>query len=139
MRDYRGADHRDAAGERGWRRKGRAGQAPHHSLARSSQFGWGRTLQGALDANSIQQQKSAIASYASSRGYQVVSTYADEGMSGLLIDQRSGLKTMLADVLSGTPGDVMASFCPSFRGTDASYSWRSFGGSRQGAPQRGFQ
>jgi len=47
----------------------------------------------------IQQQKSAIASYASSRGYQVVSTYADEGMSGLLIDQRSGLKTMLADVL----------------------------------------
>ncbi|WP_155802409.1 recombinase family protein [Brevundimonas naejangsanensis] len=99
----------------------------------------GRTLQGALDANSIQQQKSAIASYASSRGYQVVSTSADEGMRGLLIDQRSSLKTMLADVLSGTPGDVIASFCPSFRGTDSSYSWRSFGGSRQGAPQRGFQ
>ena len=54
--------------------------------------------------NSILQQKAAIATYASSRGYQVVRTYADEGVSGLLIDQRSGLKTMLADVLSGAPG-----------------------------------
>lgn len=54
--------------------------------------------------NSILQQKAAIAAYASSRGYQVVRTYADEGVSGLLIDQRTGLKAMLADVLNGAPG-----------------------------------
>lgn len=53
---------------------------------------------------SILQQKAAIASYAAARGYNIVRTYADEGVSGLLIDQRSGLKMLLADVLSGKPG-----------------------------------
>ena len=54
--------------------------------------------------SSILQQKAAIARYADSRGYEVVRTYADEGVSGLLIDQRTGLKAMLADVLNGAPG-----------------------------------
>lgn len=54
--------------------------------------------------SSVLQQKAAIAAYANSRGYDVVRTYADEGVSGLLIDQRSGLKAMLADVLNGNAG-----------------------------------
>ncbi|MEW6253550.1 MAG: recombinase family protein, partial [Planctomycetota bacterium] len=53
---------------------------------------------------SVLQQKAAIASYAAARGYDIVRTYADEGISGLLIDQRSGLKMLLADVLSGKAG-----------------------------------
>lgn len=54
--------------------------------------------------SSVAHQKSAIAAYAASRGYNIVQTYADEGVSGLLIDQRAGLKRLLADVLSGGPG-----------------------------------
>ncbi|WP_395944399.1 recombinase family protein [Brevundimonas sp.] len=54
--------------------------------------------------SSILQQKAAIATYAALNGYEIVRTYADEGVSGLLIDQRTGLKAMLADVISGSPG-----------------------------------
>lgn len=54
--------------------------------------------------SSITQQKLAIAAYAVARGYEVVRTYADEGVSGLLIDERTGLRTLLADVLAGAPG-----------------------------------
>jgi len=49
---------------------------------------------------SIAFQKVAIRLYAEARGYAIVRTYADEGLSGLSIDRREGLKTLLADVLS---------------------------------------
>lgn len=54
--------------------------------------------------SSITQQKLAIAAYAAARGYEIVQTYADEGVSGLLIDERVGLRSLLADVLAGAPG-----------------------------------
>ena len=54
--------------------------------------------------SSISQQKLAIAAYAAARDYEVVRTYADEGISGLLIDERMGLRSLLADVLAGTSG-----------------------------------
>lgn len=50
---------------------------------------------------SIGLQTAANAAYASRRGYQIVSTYADPGLSGLTIDRRPGLQRLLADVVGG--------------------------------------
>jgi DNA invertase Pin-like site-specific DNA recombinase len=50
---------------------------------------------------SIDHQKVHIAAYALLRGYSVVRTYADEGISGLSLRNREGLKMLLADVVSG--------------------------------------
>src|SRR5437773_2505940 len=47
---------------------------------------------------SIQNQVDAIASFATSRGYQIVRTYADAGRSGLRLEGRSALKQLLSDV-----------------------------------------
>ena len=49
---------------------------------------------------SIETQTTAIAEYAAARGYEIVSTYADEGKSGLSLKGRSGLKQLLADALN---------------------------------------
>lgn len=48
-------------------------------------------------------QKAAIASFAASRGYDVVATYFDDGKSGLTLAGRPALKQLLRDVLSGKP------------------------------------
>lgn len=50
---------------------------------------------------SIVLQTASIAAYAADRGYEVVRTYADEGLSGLTAHGRPGLQTMLRDVLGG--------------------------------------
>lgn len=50
---------------------------------------------------SIPQQEAAIGAFASVRGYEIVQTYADVGISGLRIERREGLKALLADVISG--------------------------------------
>src|SRR5437588_11857591 len=50
---------------------------------------------------SIDHQKAHIAAYALLRGYRVVRTYADQGVSGLSLHNREGLKTLLADEVSG--------------------------------------
>jgi DNA invertase Pin-like site-specific DNA recombinase len=50
---------------------------------------------------SIECQKVANAAYAAARGYEIVRTYSDEGVSGLGIAKRTGLKSLLADVLEG--------------------------------------
>jgi DNA invertase Pin-like site-specific DNA recombinase len=50
---------------------------------------------------STDNQVAAILTYASRRGFQIVQTYADEGKSGLRLDGRDALKTLLADVESG--------------------------------------
>ncbi|MEH2484108.1 recombinase family protein [Bradyrhizobium sp. AZCC 2230] len=47
---------------------------------------------------SIDNQIQVIASYAESRNLTVVQTYSDEGLSGLAIGWRDGLKTLIADV-----------------------------------------
>jgi DNA invertase Pin-like site-specific DNA recombinase len=47
-------------------------------------------------------QRHAIARYASERGYEVVQTYIDAGKSGLTLKGREGLKKLLSDVVSGT-------------------------------------
>lgn len=50
---------------------------------------------------SITLQAAAIAAYAAKRGYEVVRTYADEGVSGLTAEKRPGLQSMMRDVLTG--------------------------------------
>lgn len=50
---------------------------------------------------SIPFQRAEIARRAAERGYDIVPTYADEGVSGLTLERREGLKRMLADVISG--------------------------------------
>ena len=50
---------------------------------------------------STDNQSEAIRNYADKRGYEVVRTYADEGKSGLNIEGRAGLRTLIADVEAG--------------------------------------
>lgn len=49
-------------------------------------------------------QADAIAAYAEAAGLEIVRTYADEGISGLTLRGRAGLKQLLADVVGGAPG-----------------------------------
>ncbi len=44
-------------------------------------------------------QQASLAAHAVAAGYDIVRTYADEGISGLTLDKRAGLKALLADVL----------------------------------------
>jgi len=53
---------------------------------------------------SIANQAEAIQTYASSHGYAVVSTYADQGKSGIEIKHRKALRELLSDVVSGRAG-----------------------------------
>ena len=46
-------------------------------------------------------QEEANAAYAARRGYTVVTTYKDEGESGLSLENRPGLKQLLADAIVG--------------------------------------
>lgn len=46
-------------------------------------------------------QAASIASFAKARGYHIVKTYYDSGISGLSIKNRKALQAMLAEVLSG--------------------------------------
>lgn len=50
---------------------------------------------------STENQAEAIARYAARRGIEIVHTYADEGKSGLQIDGRDALKTLIEDVQRG--------------------------------------
>jgi DNA invertase Pin-like site-specific DNA recombinase len=50
---------------------------------------------------SLEHQRAAIASYAASRGFEIVRTYADRGISGLSLSRRDGLKALLGDVVAG--------------------------------------
>jgi DNA invertase Pin-like site-specific DNA recombinase len=53
---------------------------------------------------SIANQEAAIQAYASSHGYILVSTYADEGKSGVEIKHRKALRQLLSDVMTGRAG-----------------------------------
>ena len=46
-------------------------------------------------------QAAAIERYAQARGYRIVQTYSDEGISGVSIKNRKGLQQLLADILGG--------------------------------------
>ena len=46
-------------------------------------------------------QRTAIATFADTRGFQIVETYVDAGRSGLTLAGRPALKQLFADVLSG--------------------------------------
>lgn len=50
---------------------------------------------------STQLQAAAISQYAALHGYEVVRTFVDDGVSGLTIRQRSGLQSLLAEVVGG--------------------------------------
>jgi DNA invertase Pin-like site-specific DNA recombinase len=51
---------------------------------------------------STENQSEAIQQYAARRGIEIVRTYADEGKSGLNIDGRDALKSLIEDVQAGT-------------------------------------
>jgi DNA invertase Pin-like site-specific DNA recombinase len=53
---------------------------------------------------SIGFQTATNTAYALEHGYEIVRTYSDEGISGLRIERREGLKKLLADVISGESG-----------------------------------
>lgn len=53
---------------------------------------------------SVAAQMAVNAAYALERGMEIVRTYRDEGISGVGIEKREGLKTLLADVLAGEAG-----------------------------------
>jgi DNA invertase Pin-like site-specific DNA recombinase len=53
---------------------------------------------------STKNQAAAIARYARRRNYDVVKTYSDDGISGLRFKNREGLKSLLADAVSGEAG-----------------------------------
>ncbi|MDH2352278.1 recombinase family protein [Bradyrhizobium sp. SSUT112] len=50
---------------------------------------------------STENQAEVIAAYAQSRSLSIVRTYSDEGLSGLAIEWRDGLKALIADVEGG--------------------------------------
>jgi DNA invertase Pin-like site-specific DNA recombinase len=50
---------------------------------------------------SVDNQKDAIAQYASLHGFKIVKTYADLGKSGVVAKNRTGLRELLKDVVSG--------------------------------------
>lgn len=52
-------------------------------------------------------QSAAIREFAKQRDIEVVSTYSDEGKSGLTFEGRAALKQLLADVLSGAANFTM--------------------------------
>src|SRR6185437_1934674 len=51
---------------------------------------------------SITNQRSAIATYAEGRGYELIRSYEDAGKSGLTLKGRDGLQRLLADTLGPT-------------------------------------
>ncbi len=53
---------------------------------------------------SIENQRIAIQEYATRHGYEVVSSYSDDGKSGLTISQRKALSQLIKDVVSGECG-----------------------------------
>jgi DNA invertase Pin-like site-specific DNA recombinase len=53
---------------------------------------------------SIEGQTIANAAYAVTKGYEVIRTYRDAGLSGVTLKGRRGLSQLLADVLSGNAG-----------------------------------
>lgn len=50
---------------------------------------------------SIGNQRAAIRQFASARGFEIVQSYVDEGKSGLTLDKRDALITLLTDVQTG--------------------------------------
>lgn len=53
---------------------------------------------------STENQAAAIAAFARRSGFDVIKTYADNGVSGLKLSNRAGLKQLLADVMAGQSG-----------------------------------
>jgi DNA invertase Pin-like site-specific DNA recombinase len=53
---------------------------------------------------SLEHQAAAIAVYAAAKGFEVIKTYADAGRSGLHIKGRDALRSLLSDVIGGSPG-----------------------------------
>jgi DNA invertase Pin-like site-specific DNA recombinase len=52
---------------------------------------------------SLENQSTAIQTYAELRGFEVVHTYSDPAKSGLVLKHRIGLRQLLQDVVSGSP------------------------------------
>ena len=51
---------------------------------------------------SLENQSTAIQTYAESHGFEVVRTYSDAAKSGIVLKHRTGLGQLLQDVVSGT-------------------------------------
>ena len=51
---------------------------------------------------SLENQSAAIETYAGLHGFEIVRTYADAAKSGVILRHRSGLQSLLRDVVSGS-------------------------------------
>jgi DNA invertase Pin-like site-specific DNA recombinase len=58
---------------------------------------------------SIENQTKSINAYAALHGMQIVRVYRDEGRSGLTIERRPGLLSLMADVRAGAMGSPVYS------------------------------
>jgi DNA invertase Pin-like site-specific DNA recombinase len=56
---------------------------------------------------STEQQAATIAAYAAARGYEIIQTYTDHGVSGLELKKRKALQQLLADVIGGAEYQVI--------------------------------
>ena len=74
---------------------------PHEQSKKAAQY---VRMSTDMQRYSTENQKSLIALYAASHGFQIVKTYADEGKSGLSIKGRAGLQQLLQDVRGGNAG-----------------------------------
>ena len=54
-----------------------------------------------MQTYSLEFQAAANAAFAAAQGWRVVNTYTDPGISGLSLNSRPGLRSLLADVLAG--------------------------------------
>jgi len=57
-----------------------------------------------MQTYSLQYQAAANAAFAEAQGWRIVRTFEDPGVSGLTLNARPGLRSLLADVLGGEPG-----------------------------------
>jgi len=57
-----------------------------------------------MQTYSLEFQTAANAAFAATEGWDIVRTYTDPGISGLSLNSRPGLRSLLADILAGEPG-----------------------------------
>lgn len=75
-----------------------AGEQPELPLVRAAEY---VRMSTEHQEHSTDNQAAEIRLYAARRGYEIVRTYADEGKSGLKLDGRDALKSLLDDIEQG--------------------------------------
>ncbi|HJQ15853.1 MAG TPA: recombinase family protein [Allosphingosinicella sp.] len=78
-----------------WSQPGGSNPPGHSSRLRAAQY---VRMSTEHQKYSTDNQAEAIRRFAERRGYEIVATYSDEGKSGLTLEGRSGLRSLLADI-----------------------------------------